>query len=185
MPDSPTGYHVTHITKGLFGEASKIEEEFQEWKAAINQEVKVLELVELSDLIGAIEGYVVNKFSMTLDDLVKMKNLTAKAFLDGTRVQKVPAAVTPPQKEMINITLNGCKSVIPKPKPPTVMHDVIVATPHNINLKLTAYDYRFAAEKCSPNDPDDVRWTPTKEGQHMYMGNIYAIMRNHEHDPLD
>lgn len=41
-------------------------------------------LVELADLIGAIEGYC-TKHNITLDDLITMKEATKRAFSDGTR----------------------------------------------------------------------------------------------------
>lgn len=42
------------------------------------------ELCELCDLIGAIELYA-NRFSLTLDDLIKMKSSTESAFKSGDR----------------------------------------------------------------------------------------------------
>ena len=78
------GYHLTTIPKGVLGEYSKIQEEFLELTDAHNQENKVLEICELCDLIGAIESYA-NKFNLTLDDLIKMKEANKHAFEDGTR----------------------------------------------------------------------------------------------------
>ena len=78
------GYHLTTIPKGVLGEYSKVQEEFLELTDAHNQENKVLEICELCDLIGAIELYA-NKFNLTLDDLIKMKEANKKAFEDGTR----------------------------------------------------------------------------------------------------
>lgn len=79
------GYHKIQITKGTFGEFSKIEEEIQELFDSHKQENKILELVELSDLIGAIEGYVEKKYNISLDDVIKMKESTKNAFLCGKR----------------------------------------------------------------------------------------------------
>ena len=78
------GYHLTTIPKGVLGKYSKIQEEFLELTDAHNQENKVLEICELCDLIGAIELYA-NKFNLTLDDLIKMKEANKHAFEDGTR----------------------------------------------------------------------------------------------------
>lgn len=75
------------IPRGVFGEPSKIQEEFLEFKDAIEQNNKIMALVELADLIGAIEGYV-NKSGITLDDLVAMKDATKRAFEDGTRTER-------------------------------------------------------------------------------------------------
>jgi hypothetical protein len=38
----------------------------------------------LCDLIGAIEAYA-EKFNLTIEDLIKMKNLTKSAFVEGKR----------------------------------------------------------------------------------------------------
>ena len=51
--DSP-GYHLRKIAKGSPGEASKIKEELEEFLDAVDQGVKIMALVELSDLYGAI-----------------------------------------------------------------------------------------------------------------------------------
>lgn len=79
------GYHRNEIVKGTLGEASKIREEFEEFMDAVEQNAKIMELIELSDLIGAIEIYVNRKHNKTLGDLIKMSDLTSKAFLDGSR----------------------------------------------------------------------------------------------------
>lgn len=47
------GYHIKFIKKGVLGYFSKIEEEFHEFKDSHEQKSTVMELVELSDLIGA------------------------------------------------------------------------------------------------------------------------------------
>jgi Phosphoribosyl-ATP pyrophosphohydrolase len=65
--------------KGRFGEASKIEEEFKEWKEANSEGYKVLEQLELVDLLGAIIGYAAKKFNIDSDSLLreaKAKNRT-------------------------------------------------------------------------------------------------------------
>jgi hypothetical protein len=45
-----------------------------------------MELIELSDLIGAVELYL-KKYheGTTLDDLIKMKDVTKRAFENGRR----------------------------------------------------------------------------------------------------
>ena len=47
------GYHINFINKGVLGSFSKIEEEFNEFKDAHNQKSVIMELLELSDIIGA------------------------------------------------------------------------------------------------------------------------------------
>ena len=78
------GYHNKEIPRGKFGEFSKIKEEFLEAEDAFEQDNKVMMLVELSDLLGAIEGYC-SKHNITLNDLLRMKEATKRAFNDGTR----------------------------------------------------------------------------------------------------
>lgn len=79
------GYHLREIERGVFGEVSKIKEEFEEFLEALEQENKVMALVELSDLLGAIEGYTSKKFNLTLEDLLTMKKATQRAFESGAR----------------------------------------------------------------------------------------------------
>jgi hypothetical protein len=78
------GYHKTEIKKGKYGEFSKIKEEYQELEDAYEQNDGILQLCELSDLIGAIEGYV-RKWNMSLQDVVDFSNKTQSAFRDGKR----------------------------------------------------------------------------------------------------
>ena len=78
------GYHINTIPKGEVGEFNKIEEELAELQDAHQQNSKVMELVELSDLLGAIEEYV-KKYNMTLNDLKKFSDITKRAFISGDR----------------------------------------------------------------------------------------------------
>jgi hypothetical protein len=78
------GYHLKEIKRGVFGEFSKIREECEELEDAVAQDNPVLQLVELSDMLGAIEAYVA-RFNLTLDDLSKMKEATKRAFQSGHR----------------------------------------------------------------------------------------------------
>ncbi len=79
------GYHKTKIEKGKIGELSKIKEELSELEDSLQQGVKIMALVELSDLYGAIEEYVIKNYGMTMTDLKSMSDVTKKAFKDGTR----------------------------------------------------------------------------------------------------
>ena len=81
-----SGYHTTIIPRGIYGEVSKILEEVNELKDAIRQGAKIMELCELSDIIGAIDGYLKNHHPGTsMNDLIKMASLTARAFEVGER----------------------------------------------------------------------------------------------------
>lgn len=81
------GYHWNAIPRGDYGELSKIKEEVLELEDAIGQGNKVMALVELSDLVGAIKGYVAKHFGehISVDDLIKMSEATARAFETGQR----------------------------------------------------------------------------------------------------
>jgi ATP phosphoribosyltransferase regulatory subunit HisZ len=79
-----SGYHLNKISKGIYGEASKIQEELDELNDALKQDNKILALVELSDIYGALEA-VAEKYNITMDDLKKMSNATKRAFNKGIR----------------------------------------------------------------------------------------------------
>lgn len=80
------GYHTKEFVKGEFGEFSKVEEEWEELLDARSQNAKVLELCELSDLYGAIQGYVEQNFpGMNMDDIKQMSDMTQSAFKEGKR----------------------------------------------------------------------------------------------------
>ena len=50
-------YHLNEIPRGVFGEISKIDEELCELVDAVQQGNKIMTLCELSDIVGAIEGF--------------------------------------------------------------------------------------------------------------------------------
>lgn len=80
------GYHLTKIKKGKYGNISKIQEELDELKDAKEQGSSIMELVELSDLVGAIEGYLEeNHPNTSLNDLIIMNKITKRAFGVGDR----------------------------------------------------------------------------------------------------
>lgn len=80
------GYHITQIPKGTVGESSKLLEEVHELIDAEQQSSKIMALVELSDLIGAIELYLEKHHPDTkLEDLKKMSDITRRAFRTGVR----------------------------------------------------------------------------------------------------
>ena len=78
------GYHSVEIEKGKLGEFSKIKEEFEEFQDAYNQKDEVLQICELTDLLGAIEAYS-KKWNLTLEQLILFSNKTKSAFQDGKR----------------------------------------------------------------------------------------------------
>jgi hypothetical protein len=82
------GYHLREIKRGVFGEASKITEEHEEFLESLEQKNPIMALVELSDLVGAIEGYARKHHNLTMEDLLTMKNATQRAFTNGSRIKK-------------------------------------------------------------------------------------------------
>lgn len=77
-------YHKNKITKGVLGEFSKITEEYEELKDAVEQNNNVLIICELTDLIGSIESYI-ERFNLSIDDLKKFSDLTKESFQEGKR----------------------------------------------------------------------------------------------------
>lgn len=84
--DAILGYHKAVIARGVFGEDSKIYEEIDEFADALDQNVQIMALVELSDVVGAIEGWL-GKYhpTVTLADLAAMAAVTRRAFESGSR----------------------------------------------------------------------------------------------------
>ena len=80
------GYHVAAIPRGEWGEASKVAEEAAEFMDAVAQGARIMELVELSDLFGAMEGYLARHHpGMAMVDLAAMSAITGRAFGSGHR----------------------------------------------------------------------------------------------------
>lgn len=83
------GYHLVPIAKGVLGETSKIAEELEELEEledAQRQGNRIMMLVELSDLYGAVEHYLETKFpGMAMADLAVMAATTRRAFDNGRR----------------------------------------------------------------------------------------------------
>ena len=78
-------YHKNEIPKGVVGQFSKIQEEYLELEDAYQQGDKILQLCELSDLIGAIDLYTKTEFNMSLSDLISFSNKTMEAFKENKR----------------------------------------------------------------------------------------------------
>ena len=79
------GYHVNKIPKGIYGEISKIQEEIFEFIDAKEQNVKIMEMLELSDIYGALEA-VAAKYALTMEDLKAMSDRTKESFKSGERI---------------------------------------------------------------------------------------------------
>ena len=84
--DYKPGYHLTKIERGVVGQSSKILEEVRELMDAERQGCTVMALVELSDLIGAVEAYLrFHSPSVSVHDLMRMAAITRRAFENGYR----------------------------------------------------------------------------------------------------
>lgn len=80
------GYHLKQIARGTLGEISKIQEELDELKDAAEQGCRVMELVELSDLVGAVRAYLERHHpGYHVTDLLHMAKITSRAFIAGER----------------------------------------------------------------------------------------------------
>lgn len=80
------GYHLDKIPKGEIGESSKILEEVLELQDAEKQNAKIMALVELSDLLGAVQLYLEKHHpGVSLEDLMIMSQITQRAFKSGAR----------------------------------------------------------------------------------------------------
>lgn len=83
--DNP-GYHERAIPRGEVGELSKVLEEALEALEAESQNADVMVLVELSDLLGAVNAYLAKHHpSLTLEDLLTFSAITKRAFESGRR----------------------------------------------------------------------------------------------------
>ena len=72
------GYHKRTIFKGFYGDISKVSEEVDEYCDAREQGIKIMEILELSDIYGALEA-VTELYQLTMEDL-KKEFLTNKEY---------------------------------------------------------------------------------------------------------
>ncbi len=90
-------YHLKPISRGIYGEISKIVEEVEELVDSNEQGAKIMILNELADIIGAIGGYLENYYpDICVNDLVLMADITSRAFESGSRKPKDFVEVIPP-----------------------------------------------------------------------------------------
>lgn len=80
------GYHIADIEKRRYGSLGKIIEETEELVDAHRQGSNIMVLVELSDLYGAIEGFLAENYpQIKMHDLSKFSQITKRAFESGDR----------------------------------------------------------------------------------------------------
>lgn len=78
------GYHTEYIQKGVLGTPSKISEEYFEFMDACKQDNPLMQLIELSDLLGAIDAFA-KQYNMSVKSLLVMTEATKRAFESGSR----------------------------------------------------------------------------------------------------
>lgn len=78
------GYHVRAIAKGVLGKPSKIREELEELEDAEAQGVRLMAMVEMADLYGALRACA-KEYGLTMEDLSRMSDVTERAFANGHR----------------------------------------------------------------------------------------------------
>ena len=74
-------FHKAIIQKGIYGQLSKIKEELDEAYDAESQNQDLMLLIELSDIIGAVEG-VSKKYGFTIEQLIKFAKLRSKVAIE-------------------------------------------------------------------------------------------------------
>lgn len=77
-------YHINKIPRGNYGDISKVQEEVCEFIDAKEQNVRIMEMLELSDIYGALEA-VANTYNLTMEDLKAMSDRTKESFNSGER----------------------------------------------------------------------------------------------------
>jgi phosphoribosyl-ATP pyrophosphohydrolase len=92
------GYHIDIIPKEPIGTAEKVMEEALELVDACKQANPVMALVEMSDLLGAVQLLLESKFggALSVSDLITMAKTTRRAFESNRRPPRsVPDIVIP------------------------------------------------------------------------------------------
>lgn len=97
------GYHLASIPKGKLGELSKIQEEAAEVRDAYQQGAQLMVLVELSDLIGAIQAFRVAKGLEVPSD--RVPDCNGPAILPGVCAIADRVASMPPDHAEVPGTL--------------------------------------------------------------------------------
>ena len=77
-----------------------------------------MELVELSDLIGAIDCYLKQNHNKSLQDLILFSQITQRAFLNGRRKACPPNTQDTPNTQDIPSTFGGvlCYNIVANPQ---------------------------------------------------------------------
>jgi hypothetical protein len=79
-------FHTYDIGKGVYGELSKIKEELEEAFDAERQGQELMLLIELSDIVGAVEG-VAKKYGFTIEQLLTFARLRSEVAINELQSQ--------------------------------------------------------------------------------------------------
>lgn len=91
-PLEKPGYHITDIPKGVYGSMSKVSEEMAEVNDAWAQECSIMAIIELTDLLGAVEAFVghgMMKQCMELGALIVQVDQRRKSWFKPNPVKQV------------------------------------------------------------------------------------------------
>lgn len=64
------GYHLKTISKGILGQFSKVQEEFEEFIDSYEQQCVIMALVELSDMLGALKYYYLQQHNEEWEEIL-------------------------------------------------------------------------------------------------------------------
>ena len=81
-------WHKRKIIRGVYGELSKIQEELEEAQDAEEQNLDVMLLIELSDIIGAVEGVSMKKFNMSAEQLLAFARRRSEIIISEQKQKK-------------------------------------------------------------------------------------------------
>lgn len=108
------GYHIKEIQKGQLGEQSKIYEEALELQDAIEQDCRIMQLVEMSDLVGAVEYFAIKHDVLDIENFKNLLNsLTyARVDFDNSEIGHLLQTIEKYPEDKDSITLENWMSKI-------------------------------------------------------------------------
>jgi len=79
------GYHLRDLPRSPHGSAGKVVEEALELAEAVEQGASIMALCECADVVSALRGYLRAEHGESFEDVVKMADVTERAFRSGRR----------------------------------------------------------------------------------------------------
>jgi hypothetical protein len=147
--------HKINIPKGEYGEFSKIEEEFLELKDAFQQESKILQMIEISDLYGAIEGFC-EKNGFDFNEVIRFSNMVRSDRKNVSKERNLDKESLDEKIRDINsFNANCCLKIIKNPDIFTVpFYSVFFENTNLFDIKSLDYinvdDINSMKEKIHP-----------------------------------